>query len=177
MKVKSVSAKLANSHRWLDIGSAGVMIFSLFGFLGNVMLDYNWGTNPITNAFANTYTLTLRQLVPFPIGYYGIGAAIYLGLFLLSFIILNRRASLVSNLLETIRVASAVVIFFELGLYYFVPYWMDYWVIGAFSEGPLQYFTNWDLLGIGIACLALSQALLMIRAGPHASASLSGVAP
>ena len=147
-------------HSWVDAASIVLMAFSLFGFMGNVMLDYNWGTNPITNSFAIIYSDTLRRIIPFPTGYYGVGAGVYFGLFLLSFLILNRREPLAENALETLRLASAVVILFELGLYYFVPYFMDVWVIDAFRNSPLRYFTNWDLLALALVLFALSYVLL-----------------
>lgn len=148
-------------HSKIDMVFVCLLAFSLFGFVGNVMLDYNWGTNPITNSFALIYSMTLRQLFPFPIGYYGAGAGIYLGLFLLSFLMLNRGTPLRRNLLETVRMASVVVILFELGLYYFVPYFMDVWVIAAFIGTPLQGFTNWDLLAFSIGTLGLTQSILL----------------
>lgn len=147
-------------HSRLDVASVALMAFSLYGFLGNVMLDYNWGTNLVTNSFAIIYSSTLRQVIPFPYGYYGVGACIYFALFLLSFLILNRREPWRANVAETIRLASAVIILFELGLYYFVPYFMNVWVIDAARDTPLHYFTNTDLLVLSFIVLLLSQLLL-----------------
>lgn len=153
-------------HGRVDTFSVILMVFSLFGFLGNVMLDYNWGTNPITNSIAMLYAATLRQIIPLPLGYYGVGAGIYLGLFLLSFLLLNRREPLRVNVLETIRLTSATVILFELGLYYFVPYFMDKWVVEAFRNTPLQSFTNIDLLALAIGVLVSTQLLIRHVSGP-----------
>jgi hypothetical protein len=153
--------RFVSLHSRVDVASIVLMAFSLFGFLGNVMLDYNWGTNPITNSFAIIYSSTLRQIIPFPLGYYGVGAGIYLGLFLSSFLLLNRREPLRVNVLETIGLASAVIVLFELGLYYFVPYFMNVWVIDAVKDTPLRYFTNTDLLALSAAAFILSQ--LMVR--------------
>ncbi len=153
----------------LDVLGIALMTFSLFGFLGNVMLDYNWGTNFITNSFAVAYSVTLRQIIPFPNGYYGVGAGIYFGLFLFSFLVLNRKEPWKANVLETIRLASAIIALFEIGLYYFVPYFMDKWIIDAFRDTPLQSFTNNDLLAVSVGLLVVSQ-LLLSRGSIHKSA-------
>ena len=147
----------------VDFASLALLVFFLFGFLGNVMLDYNWGTNPVTNSFALAYTATLRKLIPFPVGYYGVGAAMYLLLLLVSFYVLNRREPSRKNFLETLSLAGMIVVVFELGLGYFVPYFMDKWVIDAVRNTPLQALTNWDLLTIGAGLIVVSQLLLHIR--------------
>ena len=82
--------RLASIHDKLDIAGIALMAFSFFGYLGNIMLDYNWGKNFLTNSFAIIYSYTLRQAIPFPIGYNGVGAIVYFGLFLLSFLVMNR---------------------------------------------------------------------------------------
>jgi hypothetical protein len=79
---------------------------------------------------------------------------------LVSFLLLNRGEPLRVIALETTRLASAVVVLFELGLYYFVPYFMDKWVIDAFRNTPLQSFSNIDLLVAGAGLLLVSQVLL-----------------
>jgi hypothetical protein len=152
--------RFVDLHSRLDAGSVALMVFSLYGFLGNVMLDYNWGTNPITNSFAIIYSSTLREVIPFPYGYYGIGAGIYFGLFLFSFSILNHGKPRRVSLLETISLASAIVVLFELGLWYFVPDFMNVWVIDAVRDTPLRYFTNVDLLALSVAVFISSQVLV-----------------
>ena len=144
----------------VDVAAVVLMVISLYGFLGNVMLDYNWGTNLITSSFAVAYVDTLQRVIPFPIGYYGVGAGIYFAFFLFSFAVLNRGESLRTNALETVRLASAVIVLFELGLYYFVPYFMNVWVIDASRDTPLRYFTNIDLLVLALVILLFSQVLL-----------------
>lgn len=152
--------KFLSTYGRTEIAAIALTILSLFGFMGNVMLDYNWGTNFITNSFAIVYSLTIRQLIPFPVGHFGVGAAVYLGLFLISFLILNKRMPLRENVLQTLSLASAVIVLFEMGLYYFVPYFMNLWVIQGFYGTPLRYFTNVDLLATAISVLIVSQACL-----------------
>ena len=136
------------------------MTISLFGFLGNVMIDYNWGTVPIVNSIAIFYAMTLMRLIPFPLNYWGLGAVVYFILFLLSFIVLNRNEGPTRNLLETIRLASIILVLFELGVFYFVPGWMDKWVIQALHGTPMDAFTNWDLLGVGLVSTIASHLVL-----------------
>jgi hypothetical protein len=136
------------------------MTFSLFGFLGNVMLDYNWGTNPITNTFAIAYNSSLRWMIPVPTGFYGVAAAGYFALLLLSFVVMNRREAPRKNVLQALNLAGWIIVLFELGLWYFVPYFMDKWVIDALRATPLQAFTNWDFLIVGIGITAVTQTLL-----------------
>jgi len=149
-------------HKRLDLAAVALLTFSLFGFLGNVMLDYNWGTNEVTSSFALAYSMTLRRAIPFPLGYYGIGAAIYFALFVLSFLFLNRKETLYRNFLQSLSLVSATVILFELGILYFVPYFMGKWVIDAARGTTLQAFTNWDLLGLA-ACVFLFSRVFLAR--------------
>lgn len=135
------------------------MAISLFGFLGNVMIDYNWGTNFIVGSIAIFYWMTLRWMIPFPVNYWGLGAVMYFVLFLLSFAVLNRKQPLLRNVLETVRLASGILILFEVGVFYFVPGFMDKWVINAVRYTPLSYFTNWDLLGASVGLLIFSELL------------------
>jgi len=151
---------LATLRTRSDVAVTALMAFALYGFLGNVMLDYNWGTNVVTNSFALIYSATLRRLPLFPIGWYGAGAAVYFGIFLLSFFILNRKTPASQNVLETVRMAAGTVVLFEVGLYLFVPYFMDYWVIDAVKNTALRSFTNTDLLLSALGLLAASQAVL-----------------
>ena len=146
-----------------DAFGSALMALSLFGFLGNVMIDYNWGTNLITNSIAIIYWMTLRWIIPFPVNYWGLGAVIYFALFLLSFAILNRKQSLLRNVLETVRLASFVLILFETGVYYFVPGFMDKWVINAVRYTILGYITNWDVLAASGVLMVVSQGTLMTR--------------
>ncbi|MCL5672974.1 MAG: hypothetical protein JRN68_08560 [Nitrososphaerota archaeon] len=144
-----------------DIAGVVVMTFALFGFLGNIGIDYNWGTG-IPSYIAMGYTLTLGRVIPLVLGFYGVETGLYLLLFLLSFLILNRGESRGRNLLQTIRLAGTVIVLFELGLWYFVPYFMDKWVIAAVAGTPLAAFTNWDLLGLGATLLVMTQGLLLV---------------
>jgi hypothetical protein len=144
----------------VDLAAVILLGFSLFGFLGNVMIDYNWGTNFLTNSFSLIYSMTLGWLIPFPVGYWGVGAVIYFSLFLFSYAFLNRKAPFVTNFLQTIGLASAVLLLFEIGLYLFVPEFMDTWVIAASAGTPLQYFTNTDLFVLALGLLASSQFLV-----------------
>ena len=144
-----------------DMGGALMLIVSLFGLIGNVMIDYNWGTG-IPSYIATGYALTLGRVVPLMLGFYGVGAGIYFLFFLLSFFILNRSEPRGQNLTQTIGVAGAIIVLFELGLWYFVPYFMDKWVIAAVAGTPLAAFTNWDLLGLGATLLVMTQGLLLV---------------
>jgi hypothetical protein len=155
--------RFVDIHNNVDAASVVLMTISLFGFLGNVMIDYNWGTNFIANSFALIYWMTLRWMVPFPIGYWGVGAAVYFALFLLSFAVLNRRERTAKNLLETVRLGSVVVVLFEIGVFYFVPDFMNKWVIDAVRGTVLGAFTNWDLLVTSITLLIVSQMMLSWR--------------
>ena len=130
----------------INLAAISLIVISLFGFLGIVMIDYNWGTNLVANSIAVTYWMTLRWMIPFPLNYWGLGAVVYFALFLSSFAVLNRRERLRQNLLETIRMGSIILIFFELGVFYFVPDFIDKWVIQAVRDSWLGYFTNADLL-------------------------------
>ena len=136
------------------------MTVSLFGFLGNVMIDYNWGTNPVANSIAVSYWLTLRWIVPFPLNYWGAGAVIYFGFFLVSFALLNRDEPHLRNILETSRLASVMLVLFELGVYYFVPDFMDKWEVQAFHGTPLAIFTKWDLLAVALLSTVATQVAL-----------------
>ena len=146
-----------------DVVMLVLLTFSLFGLLGNVMLDYNWGNNLLTDSFAFAYSVTLGRFIPFPIGYYGVGALGYFLLVLASFYALNRRESPRRNSLETLSLAGGILVAFELGLWYFVPYFMDKWIIDAVRNTPLQVFTNWDLLIVGAGIVVVSQLLLHVR--------------
>ena len=150
---------------WVDAAAVVLLAICLFGFLGNVMIDYNWGTNLVAKSFAIFYWMTLRWMIPFPVNYWGLGAVVYFGLFLLSFFVLNRRESSTRNFLQTVRLASAVLILFEVGVYYFVPDFMDKWVINAVLGTPLAYFTNWDLLVSAAILLFLSHFFLLKTPG------------
>lgn len=138
-----------------------VMTISLFGFLGNVMIDFNWGSNLITSSLALTYWMTLRVLIPFPLNYWGVGAAAYFVVFLLSFAVLNRGERLATNFLETIRLASVIIILFEIGVFYFVREFMDKWIVQALRDTQFASFTNWDLLFLAVATMVASHFALM----------------
>ena len=43
--------KLGVFRNKVDFALVALLAFSMFGFMGNVMLDYNWGTNVVTNSF------------------------------------------------------------------------------------------------------------------------------
>lgn len=141
--------------------ATSLMIISLFGFMGNVAIDFNWGTTPVVGYLALIYWMTLRWLVPFPINYWGVGAVVYFSLFLLSFAVLNRKNALIPNLLETVRLGSMVTVLFELGVFYFVPGFMNKWVINAVRGTWFAYFTNWDVLFGSIVMFTISQSWLM----------------
>lgn len=143
------------------------MTLSLFGFLGNVMIDYNWGTNPVTSSIAVSYWMTLRWMIPFPLGYWGAGAVVYFSLFLFSFAVLNRKELAALNFLETVRLASFILVLFELGVYYFVPDFMDKWVISAVRDTPLGAITNTDVLVGSVCALALSEFCLLRLRSAH----------
>lgn len=143
-----------------NVASTVALSVSLFGFLGNVMIDYNWGSNPITSSIAVAYWWTLRWMIPFPLNYWGLGAFLYFLVFLISFAALNRAEPLFSNLLQTIRLGSLLLVLFEVGVYYFVPDFMGKWVVNAVRGTTLAFFTNWDLLACSIAAMGLSQAML-----------------
>ena len=145
----------------VDMGGVLMLIVSLFGLIGNVMIDYNWGTG-IPSYIATGYVLTLGRVVPLMIGFDGVEAGVYFLFFLLSFFILNRSEPRGRNLMQTIGVAGAIIVLFELGLWYFVPYFMDKWVIAAVAGTPLGAFTNWDLLGLGAILLIATQGLLPV---------------
>ncbi len=146
-----------------NLAAVSLMLVSLFGFLGNVMIDYNWGTNPVSNSIAIAYWMTLRWMVPFPLNYWGVGAVVYFALFLFSFAILNRKEVPTWNMFETVRLGSMILVLFELGVFWSVPGYMDKWVINAVRYTPLSYFTNWDLLGASVGSLTLSDLLLRNR--------------
>jgi hypothetical protein len=145
-----------------DAAAVALMTFSLYGFLGNVMLDLNPGTNYVMNTFAIIYYDTLMQVIHFPIGFWGAGAAIYFGLFLGAFLILNRREPLLKNVLQTLRLASATVVLFELGLFYLLPSAVNITVMTAFYFTPLHDFTNANLLVTGVGLLIASQVGLAL---------------
>ncbi|MDG6921362.1 MAG: hypothetical protein JRN59_07525 [Nitrososphaerota archaeon] len=143
------------------MAGAVVLAISLFGFVGNVMIDYNWGTG-IPSYIAIGYVLTLGRVIPLSFSLNGVEAGIYYLLFLLSFSILNRSEPPRRNLLHTIGLAGAIIVLFELGLWYFVPYFMDKWVIAATVGTPLAAVTNWNLLGLGAIMLILTQGMLLV---------------
>lgn len=145
----------------VNLVALSVMFVSLFGFLGNVMIDYNWGTNFVTNAIAVTYWMTLRWIIPFPLNYWGLGAVVYFVLFLGSFATINRSERPARNLTETVRLAAAILVLFEAGVWYFVPEFMDKWIINAVRNTPLGQFTNWDLMAASLVLLTVSQAVLL----------------
>lgn len=157
-----------------NIGAVVLMATSLFGFLGNVMIDYNWGTNFVTSSVALTYWLTLRWMIPFPLNYWGLGAAIYFVLFLLSFAFLNRNDRPLRNGLATLRLASVLVVMFEFGVYYFVPGFMNKWVIQAFDGTVFGLFTNWDLLLVSVV-VGVTSHVLIGKTNVRQSLEASGV--
>ena len=158
----------------INLAAIAVMVVSLFGFLGNVMIDYNWGGNLVTNSIAVAYWMTLRWMIPLPLNYWGLGAVVYFVLFLFSFAVLNRKERLAQNLLETIRLASSILIMFELGVFYFVPGFMDKWVIQAVHGTPLASFTNFDLLAVALISTCASQLVLSwMRPRPRPASSPS----
>lgn len=163
--------KLIPLHDGLNASGALLMGFSLFGFLGNVMIDFNWGSNPITDSIAVAYWMTLRWMIPFPLNYWGMGAVVYFMIFLFSFSVINRGKPLGRNLLETGRLASAILVLFEIGVYVFVPGFMDKWVIQAAYRTPLESFTNWDLLVLALAGLIVLHFLLTKTTNDGSAAS------
>ena len=146
----------------INLASIILMLVSLFGFIGNVMIDFNWGTNVITNSFAIIYWMTLRWMIPFPVDYWGLGAVVYFTFFLFSFAVLNRKEPFKENLIQTVRLASVILVFFEIGVCYFVPDFFYKWVINAVRDTPLSTFTNADLLAAAIG-LAVASQLSLIR--------------
>ena len=144
--------KFAFLRSKLDSAVVALMALSLFGFLGNVMLSYNWGTVFIVNAFALVYSGTLGR-----VGQGGVVALGYFVLFLFSYMTLNRQKPFTANLLETLRVAFLIIVLYEVGVCLFVPSWFNGWVIQAFSGTVLGLVTNADLLLISLfAVVALS---------------------
>ena len=131
-----------------------LMAFSLYGFLSVVMIDYNWGTG-LTNAFALVYVATLGRILPAED--LGAKAILYFGLLTLSFLGLNRRQALKENLFEALRMDSAIVALFEVGVFASTPYFIDKWVIQDFYGTPLQYFTNVDLFVVAVGLFVASQ--------------------
>lgn len=156
-----VKMKFVSLYNPTNFVSVVIMAFSLFGFVGNVMTDFNWGNNPVVASIAFAYWLTLRRMIPFPLNYWGVGALAYFALFLVSFGILNRTTSFCENILETARLASVVLILFEMGVLTFVPNFMNNWVLAAFAGTFLAWFTNWDLLGTGILVLLVSEYFIL----------------
>ncbi|MDG6971224.1 MAG: hypothetical protein JRN54_08985 [Nitrososphaerota archaeon] len=151
----------------LNAIAIGIMVVSLFGFVGNVMIDFNWGATPIAGSVALAYWMTLRWIIPFPVNYWGLGALVYFLFFLASFALLSRNERPIRILLGTLRLGSAVLIVFEIGVYYFVPGFMDKWVINAVRGTSLAIFTNWDVLGFSIVTLVVSQALISMNSQPN----------
>lgn len=140
------------------------------------MIDYNWGPTPVVGSIAVFYWVTLRWMVPFPIGYWGVGAVVYFVVFLFSFAILNRKEQLTWNLMETVRLASIILILFELGVFYFVPGFMDKWVVQALHDTPLGSFTNWDLLAVALTSTVASHLVLSrMKPRPRLASSTSGI--
>jgi len=84
----------------------------------------------------------------------------YFGLFLASFLILNRKEPLKKNLIQMAGLGSGILVLFEVGLWYFVPYFMDKWAIDAVRDTPSRYLTNSDLLLTGAPIFVVSQLLL-----------------
>ncbi len=135
------------------------MVFSLYGFLGIVAIDYNWGSG-IAERFATVYVLTLGRVIPLWVNYYGAEATFYFGLFLLSFLVLNRRETHAKNILGALRLGSVTVLLFEFGVYLTLPYQMGMWVIQALADTPLAWFSNTDLVIIAAVTLGVSQSVL-----------------
>ena len=150
----------------INLAAILFLAFSLFGLLGKVLIDYNWGTVPIVNSIAILYAMTLMRVISFPLNYWGLGAVAYFILFLLSFVVLNRNEQPTRNLLGTVRLASIILVLFEFGVFYFVPGWMDKWVIQALHDTPLDSFTNWDLLGVALTSTIASH-LVLARTKPR----------
>lgn len=153
--------KLVAFNDRVNLAATSVMVVSMFGFLGNVMIDYNWGTNLVTSSIAVAYWMTLGRLIPFPLNYWGLGAALYFVVFLISFAVLNRKEKFTLNLMETARMASVILVLFEVGVFHFVPNFMDKWVIQALHGTPLESFTNWDLLALALATAVVSHLVLV----------------
>jgi len=143
-------------RKW-DAAAIGLMVFSMYGLISVMMIDYNWGSG-ITNAFALVYIRTLGRAIPAED--LGSKAGLFFALTLLSFLILNKRQPLKENVLETLRLGSVIICLFELGLAFYVPYFMDTWVIQDFYGTPLQFFTNVDLLVAALGSLIVSQCCL-----------------
>ncbi|MGP8125025.1 MAG: hypothetical protein ACLQEQ_04045 [Nitrososphaerales archaeon] len=159
----------------LDKGAIALMYFSLFGFLGNVMISYNnaGATGVVAsmiNAFAFVFYYTLCRVITPPLNYWGASALVYLCLFLLSFMLLNRRKSPSSNLAETIRLASVIVIFYEVGTYLFAPFWWNRAIMAAFNGTFLESFTNAELVSVTTVVFFGSLFLRILSRKPVGSA-------
>jgi hypothetical protein len=150
--------KLEELDSGVDVAATALIGLSMYGFLSMIMIDYNWGTG-LTNAFAAVYTATLGRIIPAED--LGPKAALYFVLLLLSFLMLNRRQLLKENLLETLRLGSAIIVLFEVGVFAYVPYFIYKWVIQDLYGTPLQYFTNLDLLLVAAGLLVASQFFLL----------------
>ena len=160
----------------INLAAVILMTISLFGFIGNVAIDYNWGTTPVVSSIAIFYGITLKWIIPYPVGYWGLGAVVYFAFFLLSFGILNRKEPPFRNILEVTRLASVILVLFEVGVYYYVPLFMNKWVIDAVKDTALESFTNWDLLATSMTLFILSN-LILVRSNHSRMASQSGQGP
>ncbi|MDG6990379.1 MAG: hypothetical protein JRM99_03035 [Nitrososphaerota archaeon] len=153
----------AEERTRIDIVAAAVMTLALFGFLGNAMIDFNWGNNFLVNSVALAYWFTLRWMIPFPINYWGAGAAIYFAIFLLSFAVLARIHGLHDVILETVILGSSTMTLFELGVFYFVPSFWNTWTMSFLRGTPLGNFTNADLFWSSLVAFGLSVVVFYVK--------------
>jgi len=134
-----------------------ISVFSLLALMSPDVL----GDQPMPFALYMAYYYTLRNIVPVIGGAYGVDAGIYMVIMLCSFAILNRKVGATINLLQTVRLAAAMVLVFEVSLFFVAPVWRDVFVIAAQIGTPFQWFTNDDLMFVSVSFLVLTQLVLI----------------
>ena len=152
--------------RRLDlIGYVGATI-SLYGYLSlNFM---NFGSLPVIGSLDATfgwiYLHSFNLLVSYEAWNYGLFAGIFLGAFLICFMVLNRHLKPLENLRNTVALTSAIVLLTEIGIYLSQPWFLNVYVISAQAGTTFSWFTNLDLMVVASMCLALTSVPVKHRA-------------
>jgi hypothetical protein len=144
----------------LDGAFLSVLIVSAFSVLALTAVDVFTGSG-VAHSLYLLYYATIDRIIP-PIGSaFGLNVGLYLTLALVSFAFLNRKSSLVPDMIQTLKIGTLLVVAFETALYFMDPEWRNVFVVTAQAGTSLQWFTNDDLLICALVVLIALQAASM----------------
>ena len=151
--------------RLLDVASAAVFAFSMFGLLA-LIFSNGLPDNLLSRGFHGLYFGVLGFNYR---GYYGVQAAEWLVIMLFSFATIDRHAGPTNTLMHTLLFASALGTLYETGLLLIMPGFSSEWVMQWQHGTSLQWFSNLDLLMLSMAVLTVLVAIWFSARSPRSA--------